>query len=41
MKAGGEAKRKELIAKFEGLALSGQKDYSAQDVKIAKDGESG
>ena len=41
MKAGGEAKRKELVAQFEGMSLAGNKEYSKQDAAIAKGGEMG
>ena len=40
LKAGGEAKRKELIAQFGDLSLSGQNQkMTAEEQKIAKEGD--
>ena len=41
MKAGGQSKRKDLMKMFDNLSISGNAQFSEQDAKIAREGESG
>jgi hypothetical protein len=41
LKAGGEAKRKELVNQFDELSLSEKVKWSAEEEKIAKYGDYG
>ena len=39
LRAGGEAKRKELITQFEELSLTDQAKWTEEEYKIAKEGD--